>query len=76
MKTIICVGRGVFGVTAVDRVASKKRAIAEILRAFFAVKTLTTSRTEPGHANAIANVEVVDLLAWLNYHADNFVTWD
>src|SRR5213075_1267943 len=58
MKTESCISDGEFGVTAVDGVAGKTRAIAEVFPIGSAISTFAIGPTKPWNANAISDSEL------------------
>src|SRR5260370_9807759 len=57
VKTESGIGRGEFGVTAVDVVTSETRVVAQILPVRSAVSTFAIRPADPGNAYAISDVE-------------------
>ena len=57
MKTESCISDGEFGVTAVDGVAGKTRAIAEVFPIGSAISAFAIGPTKPWNANAMADME-------------------
>jgi hypothetical protein len=87
LKTESCVGDGEFGVTAVDGIASKARAIAEILPARPAIGAVAVCPAEPRNANALSDREcgsdlsvvgtlrsLPDFLAYFFHAPDNLMS--
>lgn len=62
-------------ISAVDVVAGKARAGAEIFAALVTKAAMATARTEPRYTDAVANFESIRFSADLDYMPDYFMAW-
>jgi hypothetical protein len=75
-ETIILVGDGEFGKTAVKGIAGKVRIITEIFPAFKAVTTAAAGMTQPGNANQVSRLKSGHLGTGDQHSADDFMSQD
>ncbi len=73
-EAIALVGDRQFGIPAVDLVAGKAGAVAQILAAAAAVIADAAGPAEPGDADPVADREAVGIGAPLHHHADDLMT--
>ena len=74
MEAIGRIGHGVFGVSAVERVAGEERIFAEVFLVPAAIEALAAGIAQPRHAEAVADAEFLGALACLDDRTDNLVS--
>ena len=75
-KAIALVGDGQLGIAAIDLIAGKTRAVAQILTAAAAIVANPAGPAEPRHPDPVADREAVDFRPLLDNRADDLVAED
>src|SRR5690606_29877388 len=71
-KAVARIGKSVFGIAAVARIAGEERLFAEVLFTRKTIAALPTGMTEPWNADALTGREGRDALAQRGDTADDF----